>query len=273
MTDAWRLSDSTPAQRADFRLIGGGQVIVPTLMRTSPFRGLSTALPHPLFLLNAANPRSRPGHRARPVSGICRVASAENGDSIDWAVVRRTSIRAAEGGSKAAARLIGWRMSEDGEYFRAGVGAIILDDASQVLALERSDASDAWQLPQGGLRRGEHPRDAVFREIEEETGIGPDRLELTAEMREPLAYELPAPNRSEKTGRGQVNYWFVLRLNDSERSIHPPPGEFRRARWMPFEQLVEEVVDFRRPVYRRLLEFLQQTSHASGVSRGGGRSP
>jgi putative (di)nucleoside polyphosphate hydrolase len=71
--------------------------------------------------------------------------------------------------------------------FRAGVGAAVLNAARNVLVLERSDTPGSWQLPQGGLRAGEEPLDAVHRELEEETGLGRIVLELVGQLPEPLA--------------------------------------------------------------------------------------
>jgi putative (di)nucleoside polyphosphate hydrolase len=156
---------------------------------------------------------------------------------------------------------------EGGEYFRAGVGAIILDRAGQVLALERSDVGNAWQLPQGGMHRQELPLNAVLREVEEETGLSQKELELVGQLPELLAYELPESFRNQKTGRGQVHYWFVFRVKGDKPSITPPPGEFRRAHWTRLERLVEDVVEFRKPVYRRLMQLLNErlarTNHTS----------
>ena len=149
-------------------------------------------------------------------------------------------------------------MWEGGEYFRAGVGAIILDGAGQVLALERSDVGNAWQLPQGGMRQRESPLKAVLREVEEETGLSESQLEFVEQLPELLAYELPEGFRNEKTGRGQVHYWFVFRVKGDIPRITPPPGEFRRAHWTRLERLVEGVVEFRKPVYSRLAELLHQ---------------
>ena len=160
-------------------------------------------------------------------------------------------------------------MSSDGQYFRAGAGAVVLDGSGRVLALERSDRAGAWQLPQGGLATTEEPHQAVLRELAEETGLGSERLRLLRRLPQPLAYELPPEARSEKTGRGQVNYWFVFRLEDAEDGSFGPLGrEFSSGRWMPMEQLVEQVVDFRQPVYRALLRFLNEHRLRPEVTAG-----
>jgi putative (di)nucleoside polyphosphate hydrolase len=146
-------------------------------------------------------------------------------------------------------------MSAPAEYFRAGVGAVIIDARGLVLALERARLPGAWQMPQGGLEKGEEPETAVYREIAEETGIGAGDLELLDTYPGPLVYELPASARSEKTGLGQVQYWFLFRFHGDESALDVRSGaEFRAWQWLPFAGLLQKTVDFRKPVYRRLAE-------------------
>jgi putative (di)nucleoside polyphosphate hydrolase len=151
----------------------------------------------------------------------------------------------------------GYAVGTLSQHFRAGAGAAILNDHGHVLALERVDVAGAWQLPQGGLEKSEEPLDAIMREVAEETGLSADSLELLGRYPEPLAYELPAPARSEKTGRGQVQYWFVFRFRGREVDI-APGGEFRRWSWMPFDKLLDRAVEFRKPIYRKLAEYSRQ---------------
>jgi len=144
------------------------------------------------------------------------------------------------------------------QYFRANVGAVICA-GGRVLALERSDVPDAWQMPQGGLKPGEEPAQAALREIEEETGLFRASLEPIRSFPELLAYELPPKLRSKKTGRGQVQYWFFFRLNKGAAEPHlPRGGEFRDWKWMEFPDLVKRAVDFRRPLYVRLAEYFER---------------
>ncbi|MFN2441772.1 MAG: NUDIX domain-containing protein [Thermoanaerobaculia bacterium] len=117
------------------------------------------------------------------------------------------------------------------EYFRAGAGALILNGEGRVLGLERRDRRGSWQFPQGGLDRNENALEAAFREIEEETGIAKSKLEMIAEWPEPLVYELPSQSRSWKTGRGQVQYWFVFRAKEAF-DLQVKSDEFVASRWM-----------------------------------------
>ena len=147
-------------------------------------------------------------------------------------------------------------------YFRAGAGAVIANSRGRVLVFEREDKPGAWQFPQGGLKRRETWRQAVYREIKEETGLSASDLRLLGEYPEPLVYELPARAQSPKTGLGQVQHWFYFQLvsEDREPTI-PRDSEFERWRWTSFDALLRSVVPFRRPLYRRLrthFRFLSQ---------------
>lgn len=142
-------------------------------------------------------------------------------------------------------------------YFRAGVGALILNQEGLVLVAERSDVTGAWQAPQGGLLPGEDPLDAMRREVVEETGIQPPDLTVLVEYESWLGYELPSADRSEKTGRGQVHKWFLLRYIGDKGTIDLPRGksaEFIRWRWVPIGRLVEKAWSVRQPVYARLAD-------------------
>jgi putative (di)nucleoside polyphosphate hydrolase len=139
-------------------------------------------------------------------------------------------------------------------FFRAGVGAVIANGRGEVLACERRDIAGAWQFPQGGLKDGEAPLEAVRREILEETGITTDRLRLMTECPDLLAYELPRPAWSQKTGRGQVQRWFLFEYRGQPAIVLPPDSEFVACEWRSFDEVERRTVDFRRPLYKRLRE-------------------
>ena len=143
-------------------------------------------------------------------------------------------------------------MAKQGQTFRAGVGAVIINRSGKVLALERSDVPDAWQMPQGGLEVGEEPLAAVRREIFEEAGIHQSEITLMVDSQPLLSYELPPEYRTAKTGRGQTQRWFLFRYEGLDKSIKPGT-EFVRWRWMALADLVAQVAGFRKPVYGELL--------------------
>jgi 8-oxo-dGTP pyrophosphatase MutT (NUDIX family) len=140
------------------------------------------------------------------------------------------------------------------QYFRAGAGAMIVNDQRHVLAIERADIAGAWQLPQGGLDEDEEPLDAAYREIAEETGIRKSDLEFIKACPEPLVYELPLDARSKKTGRGQVLYWFLFHFVGDQQRFGTRTRETRGSQWMPFSRVVSGVTSFRKPMYTRLAQ-------------------
>ena len=148
-----------------------------------------------------------------------------------------------------------------GVTFRAGVGGVIVDQRGRVLAFQRSAIPGAWQLPQGGIEDDEEPIDALWRELREETGLTDDNVELVGEVPEWLGYLLPVGDQSEKTGRGQVHKWFVLRARNERLPVRfdtTMEVEFSAWRWLTFPELIENAVSFRRAVYRRLADVVAE---------------
>ncbi|MBY0431431.1 MAG: RNA pyrophosphohydrolase, partial [Rhodospirillales bacterium] len=98
--------------------------------------------------------------------------------------------------------------------YRLGVGIVLFNRDNLVFAARRIDTqAEAWQMPQGGIDKGESPRQACFRELEEETGTA--KAEILAESRDWLAYDLPEDLQAKVWGgkyRGQKQKWFALRF-------------------------------------------------------------
>jgi putative (di)nucleoside polyphosphate hydrolase len=143
------------------------------------------------------------------------------------------------------------------QTFRANVGIAVARADGWVLALERVDQPDRWQMPQGGLNVGEEPAEAALRELQEETGLRPEHVELVAEHPEWLAYELPPGRRRDERARGQVQKWFLYRFlgTDDDIDLEPPRGkrqEFKAFRWMELGELAESMWEVKRPIYRSL---------------------
>lgn len=144
------------------------------------------------------------------------------------------------------------------QTFRANVGIAVARADGLVLALERIDQPGRWQMPQGGLNVGEEPPAAALRELQEETGLRPEDVELVAEHPEWLAYELPPARRHAGRARGQVQKWFLYRLvsSDADIDLRPPKGErqeFRAYRWVDLAELAETMWEVKRPIYRALV--------------------
>lgn len=138
-------------------------------------------------------------------------------------------------------------------FFRAGVGACIVNGAGAVLVLDRADVPQpAWQMPQGGIDPGEDAATAVAREVREETGLAPDAYRVEADT-EWLAYELPRAHWSARIGRGQVQRWFLCRLSSDDVPVRPDGAEFRAFRWVAPREVLSLAAPFRRPLYQRVL--------------------
>jgi len=101
--------------------------------------------------------------------------------------------------------------------YRLGVGILLLNRKSNVFVGQRIDTrTEAWQLPQGGIDKGEEPHDAAFRELEEE--IGTAKAEIIAESRDWLSYDLPgdlAAKVWKGRYRGQKQKWFAMKRSRS----------------------------------------------------------
>ncbi|MEO7786362.1 MAG: RNA pyrophosphohydrolase [Sphingomicrobium sp.] len=147
----------------------------------------------------------------------------------------------------------------DDHLYRRGVGVMLLNAEGQVWVGRRIDYTDeAWQMPQGGMDKGEQPWDTALRELEEETGIAPHLVERIAECPERLRYDLPPELRSQLwkgKWKGQLQDWFLCRFLGDDRDIdiatkHP---EFNDWKWIEPALLPELIVPFKRELYRDLL--------------------
>jgi putative (di)nucleoside polyphosphate hydrolase len=140
----------------------------------------------------------------------------------------------------------------------------------------------SWQFPQGGIKYGESPEQAMLRELHEEVGLLPEHVRIVARTRDWLRYEVPDHFiRKEARGhyRGQKQIWFLLQLmgRDSDMNLratdHP---EFDAWRWNEYWVPLDVVIEFKRDVYQlalsELARFLPRPSHQNRYLRGGMRA-
>ncbi len=149
--------------------------------------------------------------------------------------------------------------SEDARPYRPCVGLMLLNGRGEVFVGNRRDIpGEHWQMPQGGVDKGERPGDAALRELYEETGLSPDKVALLRKTKGWLRYDLP-PEFSRRAWkgkyRGQKQKWFAFRFlgqdSDVDLTLHHP--EFEAWRWAPMDSLVALTVDFKRDLYRKVV--------------------
>ena len=139
---------------------------------------------------------------------------------------------------------------------RSGVGVVLLNNNNKIFVAKRIDnPKNFWQMPQGGVDKGEDYYDAAIRELKEETSIV--SVELILEVDKKLTYILP----DELIGiiwkgrfKGQTQKWFIMRFigNESEININTKKPEFLDWKWIDLEDLTKIAVNFKLDVYTKL---------------------
>ena len=143
--------------------------------------------------------------------------------------------------------------------YRPGAGVMLLNREDKVFVAQRIDSTlEAWQMPQGGLDPGENPEEGALRELEEETGIPRDKVEIVAVAPAPLTYDLPADlvgKLWQGRWRGQEQHWYLARFlgEDGDVNIETENPEFRAWRWADPEELPHLIVPFKRELYEAVL--------------------
>ena len=147
----------------------------------------------------------------------------------------------------------------DDHLYRRGVGVMLLNEHRHVFVGRRIDNRDeAWQMPQGGIDKGEEPWPAALRELEEETGVVPKLVEQLASHPQQLRYEIPEAIASRLWGgkwKGQLQDWYLARFlgSDADVNIETKHPEFSHWKWVEPHLLPELIVPFKRDLYRELL--------------------
>ncbi|MCZ0960501.1 RNA pyrophosphohydrolase [Paracoccus benzoatiresistens] len=152
----------------------------------------------------------------------------------------------------------GKRTGPGGLPYRPCAGVVLINAEGLVFAGQRIDMPGAWQMPQGGIDKGEDPRGAALRELVEETGVSPEKVEVLGETPSWVYYDLP-PELLGKVWKGryggQRQKWVLMRFlgDDADIRIDTDHPEFEEWRWMPAAALLENIVPFKRAVYEEVL--------------------
>ena len=155
-------------------------------------------------------------------------------------------------------------MTKDFDHlpYRPCVGVMLVNGDGHAFVGKRIDnrEGDFWQMPQGGIDKGEALHDAALRELWEETGVEAEHVTLLAQTREELFYDLP----EELVGklwkgryRGQRQHWLLARFSGKDEHIRidaHDPAEFCEWKWIEPALLPDLIVPFKKRVYRSVLE-------------------
>ena len=139
---------------------------------------------------------------------------------------------------------------------RSGVGIVVLNKENKVFVAKRIDnPKNFWQMPQGGVDKGEDFLKAAYRELEEETSI--KNVELIKELDGTITYELPDRLLGliwKGKYRGQKQKWFLMRFVgiDNEINIKTKHPEFLEWKWVDLDKITDLVVDFKLHVYKEV---------------------
>ena len=159
--------------------------------------------------------------------------------------------------------------------YRQGVGIALVNARRQVFVAQRIDTKEsAWQMPQGGIDRGETPREAAMRELHEE--IGTDKARIIGVTRKWLRYDLPADLQAKVWKgkyRGQEQKWFLMKFlgTDADIDIATAHPEFSAWKWLPFANLPRVIVGFKRELYTQVAEsFAERVEKLKGEPHNAG---
>ena len=150
----------------------------------------------------------------------------------------------------------------EGLPYRPCVGLMLVNSEGRVFVGKRIDSKegDSWQMPQGGIDKGEDLRAAALRELQEETGLHEALVQVLAQSREELFYDLP----DDLIGKlwkgkyhGQRQHWVLARFSGEDAHIRldaHDPAEFEEWKWVEPDLLPDLIVPFKKRVYRTVLD-------------------
>ncbi len=156
--------------------------------------------------------------------------------------------------------IMGYQPEDDDNMYRKCVGAMIVNKNNEVLLCQRIDSPEFLQMPQGGIEDGEEARTAILREIEEETGIQKEYLEIFASMPRYIKYDIPKnkiPAHWENQFIGQKILFFLIKFSGDNSNINlnnSKTPEFKRFVWTPIHEVTGKTIDFKKKIYSEVTQ-------------------
>ncbi len=149
----------------------------------------------------------------------------------------------------------------DSEGFRPNVGIVICNQQGQLLWAKRI-GQRTWQFPQGGIKHSETLEQALYRELDEEVGLAADDVKILHQTNDWLHYRLPENfirYYKDPLCIGQKQKWFLLSLESEDSKVELEKSgqpEFDDWRWVSYWYPINQVIEFKRDVYRKALNEL-----------------
>lgn len=144
--------------------------------------------------------------------------------------------------------------------YRSGVGILLVNQNKKIFVGKRIDnQSDSWQMPQGGIDVGEDEDVAMFRELQEETGISSQFVKIIKKSDNYFYYDLPYKLQKKFWGGkylGQRQRWYLLEFlgDDSNINITTQEPEFSEWKWVEKVDLINLIVSFKRELYQQIIK-------------------
>ena len=143
--------------------------------------------------------------------------------------------------------------------YRSGVGVVLINQNKKIFVGKRIDnQSDSWQMPQGGIDVGEDEDVAMFRELQEETGISSQFVKIIKKSDNYFYYDLPYKLQKKFWGGkylGQRQRWYLLEFlgDDLNINITTQEPEFSEWKWVGKVDLINLIVNFKRELYQQII--------------------
>jgi len=143
--------------------------------------------------------------------------------------------------------------------YRSGVGILLVNQNKKIFVGKRIDnQSDSWQMPQGGIDVGEDEDVAMFRELQEETGISSQFVKIIKKSDNYFYYDLPYKLQKKFWGGkylGQRQRWYLLEFlgDDLNINITTQEPEFSEWKWVEKVDLINLIVSFKRELYQQII--------------------
>lgn len=113
------------------------------------------------------------------------------------------------------------------EFYRAAIGAFIVNKNNQLLIVLKHGYGDKWDFPKGGIRVGENEIETLARELKEELGV--TKCRVIGKSMISTIFRMPTNTDEEYVGQAQGFYWVRL---DDENKISLPSNEVEKVEWI-----------------------------------------